>query len=270
MPIDKIAYNSVETPIQDKQAIKKEETKKTVETADKEKSNAAKYMIGATALAAVIGLGIAGRKGHLGEGVQRLLRGAKKSASARNINPELIKDNELRKVIEKLDSDKVANFADGNNPTLEVSKYIDEMRRNFGMTLVERFANYQSPSEFFKAADELRAKKYDIPVKALENYADNIDFEKLSEKINKTNSLTGVLTRVVVPKNVKPQKKLRIILNAVAESERESFVQLIDDRIDILTRELFSPTQETLYKETVKYLKKLIKIINDCKPKNGS
>lgn len=47
---------------------------------DEEKSNAAKYMIGATALAAVIGLGIAGRRGHLGEGIQKLLGGAKKSA----------------------------------------------------------------------------------------------------------------------------------------------------------------------------------------------
>ena len=37
-------------------------------------------MIGATALAAIVGLGIAGRKGHLGEGVQKLLGGAKKSA----------------------------------------------------------------------------------------------------------------------------------------------------------------------------------------------
>ena len=80
MSIDKITFSSVETSTQVKQEIKKEETEKTIDTVDEEKSNAAKYMIGATALAAVIGLGIAGRRGHLGEGIQKLLGGAKKSA----------------------------------------------------------------------------------------------------------------------------------------------------------------------------------------------
>lgn len=80
MPIDKIAFKGVETSIQSQQEVKKEETQKQLEPVDKEKSNAAKYMIGATALAAVIGLGIAGRKGYLGEGVQKLLGGAKKSS----------------------------------------------------------------------------------------------------------------------------------------------------------------------------------------------
>lgn len=83
MSIDKIAFNAVETPLQPlhvQQGVKKEETQKQLEPVDKEKSSAAKYMIGATALATVIGLGIAGRKGHLGEGIQKLLGGAKKSA----------------------------------------------------------------------------------------------------------------------------------------------------------------------------------------------
>ena len=46
---------------------------------DEEKSNATKYMIGATALAAVIGLGIAGYKGKLGKGIQEFLGGAEKA-----------------------------------------------------------------------------------------------------------------------------------------------------------------------------------------------
>ena len=65
MSIDKIAFSGVETSTQVKQEIKKEETEKSIDTVDEEKSHAAKYMIGATALAAVIGLGIAGRRGHL-------------------------------------------------------------------------------------------------------------------------------------------------------------------------------------------------------------
>ena len=42
---------------------------------DKEKSNAAKWMIGASALAGIAALVVAGRNGHLGENVQKLLRG---------------------------------------------------------------------------------------------------------------------------------------------------------------------------------------------------
>lgn len=49
------------------------------EEVDEKKSNASKYMIGATALAAVIGLGILGYKGKLGQGVRKFLGGAEKS-----------------------------------------------------------------------------------------------------------------------------------------------------------------------------------------------
>lgn len=43
---------------------------------DKQKSNAAKWMIGATALAGIAALAIAGRNGHLGEKVQKFLHGS--------------------------------------------------------------------------------------------------------------------------------------------------------------------------------------------------
>lgn len=55
---------------------------------DEEKSNATKYMIGATALAAVIGLGIAGYNGKLGKGIQKLLGGAEKAAEKGAKNAE--------------------------------------------------------------------------------------------------------------------------------------------------------------------------------------
>lgn len=45
---------------------------------DEEKSNAASLMIGATALATLIGFGIAGRKGYLGKSIKNLLGGATK------------------------------------------------------------------------------------------------------------------------------------------------------------------------------------------------
>ncbi len=44
-----------------------------------EKSELFKYMVGATTVAAVVALGIVGRKGHLGKPIQKLLGGVKKS-----------------------------------------------------------------------------------------------------------------------------------------------------------------------------------------------
>ena len=67
MPIDKIAFRSLEHPQQLPQA-KKEEVKNVpndkLSLEDKEKSNASKYMIGAAALAGVIAIGIIGHKNN--------------------------------------------------------------------------------------------------------------------------------------------------------------------------------------------------------------
>lgn len=62
----------------------------TSEPVDAEKSNAAKYMIGATTLATVIGLGIyAGYKGKLGKNIQKLLGGTEKAVGNENKNLKL-------------------------------------------------------------------------------------------------------------------------------------------------------------------------------------
>ncbi len=264
MPIDKIAFKGVDMPIQAQQEVKNETTGKQLEPVDKEKSNAAKYMIGATALAAVIGLGIAGRKGHLGEGVQKLLGGAKKSANdiaetgekkgseivgnissnanntpsgvvtnetaaqtvnaiKRKINPELIEDKDLRKVIEELNCEDVADFANKDDPTFYLGSYIDKMERNLYINFLERFANYKSSSELSNAIEELSAKKCNISAKALENCADNIDIEALVESLNKGASKL----ELVIPKDVTKQEKLRIILNTIAESTKERLMTRI-------------------------------------------
>ena len=49
---------------------------------DKQKSNTAKWMIGATALAGIAALAIAGRNGHLGEKVQKFLHGTVDNAAS--------------------------------------------------------------------------------------------------------------------------------------------------------------------------------------------
>lgn len=86
MSVQRIAFTGQEAFIQNKNVAAKphnnaQNLTKNLPSADKEKSNASKYMIGATALAGVIALGILGYKGKLGKSVQEFLGGAEKAAS---------------------------------------------------------------------------------------------------------------------------------------------------------------------------------------------
>ena len=84
MQVSKISFNGVENivPRAEKQKIAFQGDEIP---ADNEKNNAAKYMIGAT-LAGLAVLGVLGYKGHLGEGIQKFLGGAKKAAQKEGSN----------------------------------------------------------------------------------------------------------------------------------------------------------------------------------------
>lgn len=77
MSVEKINVSSTEN---NKPAARKNILKANTNNVENSQiSTAAQLMIGASALAGLVALGIAGRKGHLGEKVQQLLGGAKKS-----------------------------------------------------------------------------------------------------------------------------------------------------------------------------------------------
>lgn len=80
MSVEKVSFRGVEAPQPQPQPQEQTKVSFQGQEVDEEKSNAAKYMIGAAALAGVVALGIAGYKGHLGEGIQKFLGGAKKAA----------------------------------------------------------------------------------------------------------------------------------------------------------------------------------------------
>lgn len=80
MSVGKVTFRGVEAPALQPQPQEQTKVSFQGQKADEEKSNASKYMIGAAALAGVVALGIAGYKGHLGEGVQKFLGGAEKAA----------------------------------------------------------------------------------------------------------------------------------------------------------------------------------------------
>lgn len=81
MAIEAIRANSVGMQQAQSRNLKSAQSFTSKPEYDEEKSNASKLMLGATALAAVVGLGIAGYKGKLGKGVQEFLGGAKKVAT---------------------------------------------------------------------------------------------------------------------------------------------------------------------------------------------
>lgn len=85
MAVEKIAFKGNEVTIQNKKSASTNLTGNT--PVDEEKSSATKYMIGATALAGVIALGVAGYKGHLGKGIQKFLGGAEKAGSKTDVPP---------------------------------------------------------------------------------------------------------------------------------------------------------------------------------------
>ena len=76
MAIEAVKNYSVRFQQTQKASLKSQQSFTSNSEVDEEKSNAAKYMIGATALAAVIGLGVAGYNGKLGKSVQKFLGGA--------------------------------------------------------------------------------------------------------------------------------------------------------------------------------------------------
>jgi len=103
MSVGKVTFRGVEAPQPQPQTPEQTKVSFQGQEIDEEKSNAAKYMIGAAALAGVVALGIAGYKGHLGEGIQKFLGGAKKVTEPKTQNLEQIAD----KVTNNISKEKI-------------------------------------------------------------------------------------------------------------------------------------------------------------------
>ena len=113
MAIDTIGNYSVRAQYAPKANLKSAQSFTSKPEVDEEKSNATKYMIGATALATVIGLGIAGYKGKLGKGIQEFLGGAEKAVEkgTQKANEEAT-NNALTADASKVAKKKIVNGKD--------------------------------------------------------------------------------------------------------------------------------------------------------------
>ena len=135
MAIDAIGANSVGMQQAQNRNLKSAQSFTSKPEYDEEKSNASKLMLGATALAAVVGLGIAGYKGKLGKGVQEFLGGTKKATE--NLTETVEKttkktEKDIAKTLNKEtenSSHKVAEVAEGT--TSKISEEIDKYNEFF-------------------------------------------------------------------------------------------------------------------------------------------
>lgn len=177
MSIDKIAFRGTET-VQSQPEVKKAEQEKASEPIDKEKSNAAKYMIGATALAAVVGLGIAGRRGHLGEGVQKLLGGAKKSADD-------IAEASEKKAGEVLDdaSSKIKDKTEDVIPSVKDTPDVPDKFKNADGTLKNGSETVDIRKDGHKIGVEIKEyKDGDLLSTTVKSLDDDTGYRKIEEK----------------------------------------------------------------------------------------
>ncbi len=123
MSVEKISFNGVGTlPQLKKQSEPVFNGQKYY--ADEEKSNAAKYMIGAAALAGVVALGIIGHKGYLGKTVQKVFGGKEKSLETL-ANDNHFEKVELEKFASTLDADIKVNPY--NKSAIEQIDYVDKL-----------------------------------------------------------------------------------------------------------------------------------------------
>lgn len=129
---------------------------------DEEKSNASKLMLGATALATVVGLGIAGYKGKLGKGVQEFLGGTKKVTT----NTAEKSVNELKLEVK---SNKYTSMDWDAKP-------ISRKQALFEEKYPERKRLFYIHPEADKEFEVLRKKGYKINVKNLDEGKTEIEY----------------------------------------------------------------------------------------------
>lgn len=162
MAIDAIGANSVGMQHVQNHNLKSAQSFTSKPEYDEEKSNASKLMLGATALAAVVGLGIAGYKGKLGKGVQEFLGGAKKVAT--NSTEKTVNEPKV-----EVKSDKYVSMDWDAKP-------ISRKQALFEEKYPERKRLFYINPEIDKEFEALRKKGYKINVKSIDGGKTEIEY----------------------------------------------------------------------------------------------
>ena len=211
MPIENIQLvpnnNFDSTPAKNQTSVKTETVK-----GDEDKKRAANYMIGATILASVVALGVAGYNGKLGSNIQKILGGKTKTSVIKNLTPQQKAQEALSNLY-----DKVINKAQKEGNTKRVA--IFEQCKNNISSLDAQTTYANLLDALYK---DLRLGEYPTSSLVTKNIE---DITSKGNKFIKVKNQNGWHYRMPIGR--KSAKSVdRISVNALAD---EKLIQNLDD-----------------------------------------
>ena len=233
MSIGKVSFRGAEAPAPQPQTQEKPQVAFEGQVVDEEKSNAAKWMIGATALAAGIALAVAGNKGYLGKSVQKLLVNAEKTVVN---NSEKLAETTVDKVkFEK----GIAKSLNGENYTGNVVQNLkngDKLVRKYENGVLKRATRFDG-----NVVISNREYMYDSKTNKLVKIIDNnkgILFNKVEGLENKTH--------IILPNK-----------NTVIDVEKSGGITITTEHpgtAGFLTKKSYMPGGICTYNKTSRYI----------------
>ena len=220
-------------------AVDKTPDKDIVQLSSNKLSNKEKVEIGAVIATCVtlVTLAVLGRKGYLGEGVQKFLGGKSKVSavqeSAEHTHTSTVTTQakqsaetvaqEVKKVKDIINNAKIEdpvikkaldNVSDielvGNS---SVPMMIDAIERCYYLEALKILAKAENPQELSKAIQKLNKKSYNISgVELPKEFASKVDFDLLLKSQNEQLSKIG--KQISFPANATPSEKFEILMTA--------------------------------------------------------
>lgn len=233
-------------------AVDKTPDKDIVQLSSNKLSNKEKVEIGAVIATCVtlVTLAVLGRKGYLGEGVQKFLGGKSKVSavqeSAEHTHTSTVTTQakqsaetvaqEVKKVKDIVNNAKIEdpvikkaldNVSDielvGNS---SVPMMIDAIERCYYLEALKILAKAENPQELSKAIQKLNKKSYNISgVELPKEFASKVDFDLLLKSQNEQLSKIG--KQISFPANATPSEKFEILMTAGLERGRKQTMRTV-------------------------------------------
>lgn len=233
-------------------AVDKTPDKDMVQLSSNKLSNKEKVEIGAAIATCVtlVTLAVLGRKGYLGEGVKKILRGKSKLNAVQetaehthtstvttqvNQGAETVAQ-EVKKVKDIINNAKIEdpvikkaldNVSDielvGNS---SIPMMIDAIERGYYLEVLKILAKAENPQELSKAIQKLNKKSYNISgVELPKEFASKVDFDLLLKSQNEQLSKIG--KQISFPENATPSEKFEMLMTAGLERGRKQTMRTI-------------------------------------------
>lgn len=233
-------------------AVDKTPDKDMVQLSSNKLSNKEKVEIGAAIATCVtlVTLAVLGRKGYLGEGVQKILRGKSKLNAVQetaehthtstvttqvNQGAETVAQ-EVKKVKDIINNAKIEdpvikkaldNVSDielvGNS---SIPMMIDAIERGYYLEVLKILAKAENPQELSKAIQKLNKKSYNISgVELPKEFASKVDFDLLLKSQNEQLSKIG--KQISFPANATPSEKFEMLMTAGLERGRKQTMRTV-------------------------------------------